>query len=261
MIASGASQETEEVDLEDFGDEELDYFDGDEDELDEYFDEDKKERIKKSQFYKKPFHRIIFVSKITREWSPALNALDFRALMFVLDRTLGWRKEWEAISRKQCVEGIVDHRSGKRYSYGFISCEKRAGEVLKRLVERGVLKRRKKFKNWAGFEYSINRDFDPSPFIPERFTNDLKRSEGGFTSEAGAVSQGGGERNRPEEGCETTPTKTKKEIPKTKKDREEKTSDVSSKRSSSEKGARNKKSASSQTRSTAFRRRSRKRSV
>lgn len=193
-------------------------------------DEERKE-IKSENFCNKAFLRLRFVTEMTREWTPALNALDFRALMFVFDRTLGWKKEWEAISRKQCVEGIVDRRKGIRYSYGFTSCEKRAGQVLDRLVERGVLKRRKRFHQWAGFEYSINRDFDPSPFVQGRFKESSNPEGGETTVREGAVPQNAGERNHHAPGGETAPLKTMKVKPKSnERNSENKASDVSAKR-------------------------------
>lgn len=77
--------------------------------------------------------------KILREWFPLLNDKERLALLFVFDRTVGWGKEWERISRGQCVYGIED-ANGKRVATGFASNESRAGAILKRLVDLGMLR-------------------------------------------------------------------------------------------------------------------------
>jgi len=90
---------------------------------------------------------------INRDWSLELNALDFRGVHFVFDRTIGWSKEWEVITRDQAAEGVWDFETGKCYAAPITKNKGEASAVLTRLVERGFLKREKvgKFN-----KYSLN---------------------------------------------------------------------------------------------------------
>ncbi len=75
---------------------------------------------------------------ILRVWFRDCTSLERLALLFVFDRTLGWGKREERISRRQCVEGIWDDK-GQCIASPFASNVRRAGDILNSLVDKGYL--------------------------------------------------------------------------------------------------------------------------
>lgn len=96
---------------------------------------------------------------MVREWFPHLTALQRLALVFVYDRTLGWGKEWERITTRQCATGIVGE-DGTRYAAPFTSCHKRAGETLRSLVRLGVLRTEEGGRNRT-LRYALCYEWNP----------------------------------------------------------------------------------------------------
>ncbi len=92
---------------------------------------------------------------IVREWAYDLSHMELHAALFVFDRTVGWGKEWETITRQQAACGIWDKCTGEIYAAPITGCGKGAVECLTKLVEAGVLKTRKAGKL---NQYSLNLD-------------------------------------------------------------------------------------------------------
>lgn len=117
--------------------------------------------------------------KINRQWKHALTGKEYEAVMFVLDRTLGWSKEWERITFAQCAEGIWSEE-GKCYAAPFASNRIRAGQTIKKLVERGVLltKKSKRIGDTAKI-YKINTAWKPDKAmkIPQRLLNNIENDQ------------------------------------------------------------------------------------
>ncbi len=108
-------------------------------------------RLFKSWWFVWKIHHVI-----VRDWFAELKVQEKLAMIFVFDRTLGWGKQWERISRKQCVIGIFDY-DGERIATGFASNHDRAGKVLSALVEKGFLLRKPTEKpSDNSYLYSIN---------------------------------------------------------------------------------------------------------
>lgn len=92
--------------------------------------------------------------QMVRDWFRHLTALQRLAILFVYDRTLGWGKEWERITMDQCSGGIYGS-DGQCYAAPFTSCRKRASEVLRSLIDIGLLRVEYRGKDRAG-RYAIN---------------------------------------------------------------------------------------------------------
>lgn len=92
---------------------------------------------------------------IVRVWARDLSLLEFSGVMFVYDRTLGWGKEWEVITRDQACGGVWSRDGLKPYAAPITRNRNRACTVLARLVAKGFLRRKAKGRF---FMYSLNLD-------------------------------------------------------------------------------------------------------
>jgi len=94
-----------------------------------------------------------------------LTHVEYRALHFILDRTLGWNKTWEKITLKQAVEGIENN--GVIYASPFSpNSASGASKALKGLLEKGVIEAQ------AGpnrtNKYRINEQWQPMKISKRR---------------------------------------------------------------------------------------------
>jgi hypothetical protein len=103
--------------------------------------------------------------KIVREWNFSLSAAEFRAVMFVYDRTISWGKEWETITTEQMVSGVWNEENTKFHACPIDSNKNRARKMLNSLVERGLIYKRSSGKS---SEYSLNLD---DMKVPKRLQN------------------------------------------------------------------------------------------
>jgi hypothetical protein len=110
---------------------------------------------------------------INRYWMKHLTASEFMAVMFILDRTLGWQKEAEVITRKHFLEGIVSGRYSRIYHSGTSLSASTIDNVLNSLEKKKVIIRQQVKRGTTRFvELSIN--FRWSPPRPEGCQNDLR---------------------------------------------------------------------------------------
>lgn len=94
---------------------------------------------------------------IVRQWFRDCSSQERLALIFIFDRTLGWGKREERVSRKHCVEGVWTE-SGECVAAPFASNLKRAGDTLNGLVDKGYLVcRDSKLCTDRAKVYSLNR--------------------------------------------------------------------------------------------------------
>jgi len=136
--------------------------------------------------------------KINREWGHDLSALEFRAVVFVFERTIGWNKWWENISFRQFSEGVFD-KDGKSYAAPFTSCRNRASKIIDGLVERGVILREKTSRSDKPSRYSINPDWKPQIKVPKRLNKDCETTASpcsGTTASVGSGNTAGKKRNK-----------------------------------------------------------------
>ena len=92
---------------------------------------------------------------ILREWATQLSPLEYKAALFVYDRTIGWGKQWEAITQKQTSEGVYSPE-GECWAAPISTNATRARDALHSLVEKGYIFRQKYGqKSW---KYSLNID-------------------------------------------------------------------------------------------------------
>lgn len=111
---------------------------------------------------------------ILRYWFHHLTALERLAVMFIYDRTLGWNKEWETITIEQFTKGVFgyckDTDKFECFAAPFTRDRTRAQNVLKGLVEKGVIFRREIPNHPKGMiEYSLNIDWRVPPVpVPKR---------------------------------------------------------------------------------------------
>ena len=110
--------------------------------------------------------------KIIREWAAHLTSVEIHALLFILDRTLGWNKEEERISERHGTKGLV--RDGVIYATPFAPNSKSLyARTMRRLCAMGCVSSRPCSNN--GVIYKINEDWSPDPMkVPKRL-RDLKQ--------------------------------------------------------------------------------------
>ena len=112
------------------------------------------------------------LNKIVREWSFSLSLSEFRAVIFVYDRTIGWGKEWETITVDQMVNGVWNEDNTKFFASPIGTNKNRVRKTINGLVERGLLRRRSAGKS---SQYSLVLD---DMKIPKRLQNDAKKGAG-----------------------------------------------------------------------------------
>ena len=115
-------------------------------------------RVKRGIYTDWAFQRDVLIL-IIRAWSFDLSPLELCGVMFVYDRTLGWDKEWEIITRDQACRGVWSQDGLKLYAPPISKDRNRACSVLKRLIAKGFLLRKAKGKF---FMYALNLDYLPS---------------------------------------------------------------------------------------------------
>lgn len=89
--------------------------------------------------------------QILRVWAHSLSALEFRAVLFVYDRTLGWGKEWEVITGKQAAKGV--RKGSASYAAHISKNRSRSMSCLATLVKGGFLRSKKQGQARA---YALN---------------------------------------------------------------------------------------------------------
>lgn len=93
-----------------------------------------------------------------RVWRPAMSPNQFLTALFVFDRTAGWGKEWEIITHKQFLEGVVGSKDGKTYAGGLRMSKNTLLSSLEWLKENGILRQR---PEGARSAYALNYEWNP----------------------------------------------------------------------------------------------------
>ena len=74
---------------------------------------------------------------IIRYWMKYLSPSEFMVLMFIVDRTLGWQKFSEVITRRHMLKGIAS--GGTIYHLGTSLSASTLDKILNSLEEKGVI--------------------------------------------------------------------------------------------------------------------------
>jgi hypothetical protein len=98
---------------------------------------------------------------INRYWMAYLSPSEFMVLLFILDRTLGWNKDSEVITRRQMLKGVASR--GTLYHRGLSLSASTIDTTLNRLEEKGVIERRRIMRGVTTYvEFEINLLWSPS---------------------------------------------------------------------------------------------------
>lgn len=92
---------------------------------------------------------------IVRKWNWDLSPHEFRAVIYIYDRTIGWGKEWEAITLDHAYLGVWNDDQTENWGAPIASNKARASELLKTLADKGYIYKRKR---GCLSEYSLNLD-------------------------------------------------------------------------------------------------------
>jgi hypothetical protein len=98
----------------------------------ETFHEDDQVDLKNAEFYRS------WTRKIMRQWRAGLSGSELHVLLFITDRTLGWGKQWERITRKHFQEG-VHSRDGEMVAAPVPIVGRTLDTALKRMEEDGII--------------------------------------------------------------------------------------------------------------------------
>lgn len=103
---------------------------------------------------------------IIRYWMKYLSPSEFMVLMFIVDRTLGWQKFSEIITRRHMLKGIASR--GTIYHLGTSLGASTLDTTLNSLEEKGAISRRAVMRGTTKYvEFSINMDWEPRE-LPRR---------------------------------------------------------------------------------------------
>jgi len=112
------------------------------------------------------------LNKIVRDWSFSLSLSEFRAVIFVYDRTIGWGKEWEVITLDQMVNGVWNEDNTKFFASPIGTNKNRVRKTINGLVERGLLRKKTVGKS---SQYSLVLD---DMKVPKRLQNTTEKGDG-----------------------------------------------------------------------------------
>lgn len=104
---------------------------------------------------------------ILRDWGNSLSNLEFRAVLFIYDRTLGWGKKWERITGKHFCKGVWSDE--KCYASPISTNRGYVLGVLSDLIERGAVVRE---RTGNSYKYCLNLEWKPKMKIPKRIKQD-----------------------------------------------------------------------------------------
>jgi hypothetical protein len=97
---------------------------------------------------------------IGRYWMKYLKPSEFMLLMFIADRTLGWQKEEEIITRRHMMKGVVS--LSKAYHLGTSLGASTIDNALNSLERKKMISRRPVMRGMTRYiEYTINSDWTP----------------------------------------------------------------------------------------------------
>jgi hypothetical protein len=103
---------------------------------------------------------------IIRYWMRYLSPSEFMLLMFIVDRTFGWQKFSEVITRKHMLKGIAS--GGTAYHLGTSLGASTLDTTLNSLEEKGVISRHALMRGTVKYvEFTINMDWEPGE-LPSR---------------------------------------------------------------------------------------------
>tara|TARA_R100000808_G_scaffold512_2_gene2685 strand:+ start:3724 stop:5058 length:1335 start_codon:yes stop_codon:yes gene_type:complete len=100
---------------------------------------------------------------ILREWGNSLSNLEFRTVLFIYDRTVGWGKKWERITGKHFCKGVWSDE--KCYASPISTNRGYVSGVVANLIERGAILRE---RTGNSYKYCLNLDWNPKMKIPKR---------------------------------------------------------------------------------------------
>jgi hypothetical protein len=97
---------------------------------------------------------------IIRYWMRYLSPSEFMVLMFIVDRTFGWQKFSEVITRRHMLKGIAS--GGTIYHLGTSLGASTLDTTLNSLEEKGVISRSALMRGTVKYvEFSLNLDWEP----------------------------------------------------------------------------------------------------
>ena len=108
---------------------------------------------------------------IVRQWSWGLTPHEFRAVIYIYDRTVSWGKEWETVTLDHMESGVWNEEQTKNWAAPIASNRARASQLIKKLVEKGYVYKRKRGVYW---EFSLNLD---SMKVPKRLNLHEQRGD------------------------------------------------------------------------------------
>lgn len=115
-----------------------------------------------SQSLASPVHFREWFRIILRNWAQYLSPAETMIVLFVLDRTMGWGKEWEVITCQQMQDGIYHQREDgtmMEVTGGIGLSSDRAQVLVRQLVERGVLLQKE--GPYRSRKFAINYEWSP----------------------------------------------------------------------------------------------------
>lgn len=114
---------------------------------------------------------------VLRDWATDLSALEFRAALFVYDRTIGWGKKWETITQRHLSQGVYSPE-GDCWASPVSSNATRARTALLSLVEKGYVLRQQ--ASPKVLKYALNLEMK----VPKRVRK-CDQNEGRYRNENG----------------------------------------------------------------------------
>jgi hypothetical protein len=98
---------------------------------------------------------------VMREWALELTMQQVSVVLFIMDRTAAWGKEWELIRYTSFVDGITSKDGSKRYAAGVCNSVSTATRITNELIALDMLcKRRSKAGNYWALNYNRNNKTD-----------------------------------------------------------------------------------------------------
>lgn len=101
-----------------------------------------------------PTNQYVILTRLIR-YGQALTLAEFKVLMFIYDRSLGFRKLIESIPYRHFFDGVISS-NGDRITFGVGLGETALKKALRGLERKGVIMRGRSENPWMGTYYKIN---------------------------------------------------------------------------------------------------------
>lgn len=169
---------------------------------------DKKPAVK----HNNPINQRDWWRYISRNWTRHISPAEFCLLSFIFDRTFGWNKASEQISREQFREGVQGH-DGRSYHDGTGLSDSTIKRSLSNMLAIGIILRHstERGARQATPYYQINLDWNPPTMLttPKRLKTFAKTDEK-YPKEGGQNEPPEGGQNEPPRGVKMNPLRSSK---------------------------------------------------